>query len=93
MTAIQVAALVLVALGGTAVVFTPEPLRQTIVLGVYGVALTALFFSFQAPDVALSELTVSALGLPLIVLAALRKLREQEKRAAAAEEDDEGGGS
>jgi uncharacterized MnhB-related membrane protein len=57
------------------------------------VALTALFFSFQAPDVALSELTVSALGLPLIVLAALRKLREQEKRAAAAEEDDEGGGS
>jgi uncharacterized MnhB-related membrane protein len=92
-TAIQVVALALVALGGTAVVFTPEPLRQTIVLGVYGVTLTALFFSFQAPDVALSELTVSSLGLPLIVLAALRKLREQEKQAAAAEEDDEGGDS
>lgn len=90
MTAVQIAALVLVALGGTAVVFTPEPLRQTIVLGVYGVALTALFFSFQAPDVALSELVISGVGLPLIVLAALRKLREQESRAAAAEDDEDG---
>jgi energy-converting hydrogenase B subunit D len=86
-TAVQIASLALVALGGTAVVITPEPLRQTIVLGVYGVALTAMFFSFQAPDVALSELVVSAVGLPLIVLAALRKLREQEKQAEAAEEE------
>jgi uncharacterized MnhB-related membrane protein len=88
-TALQVAALVLVALGGTAVVFTPEPLRQTIVLGIYGIALTAMFFSFQAPDVALSELVISSVGLPLIVLAALRKLREQEEQAAAGSQDEE----
>ena len=86
MTALQIACLVLVAVAGTAVVVTPEPLRQAIVLGVYGFALTAMFFSLQAPDVALSEIVVSGLGLPLIVLAALRKLRQQ---ARAHDEDRE----
>lgn len=78
MSAVQVAALVLVALAGTAVVFTRPPLRQTLVLAIYGMTLTALFFTFQAPDVALSEIVVSAAGLPLIILAALRKLADQE---------------
>jgi uncharacterized MnhB-related membrane protein len=59
-------------------VFTPEPLRQTMVLGFYGMALTLLFFVFQAPDVALSEIVVTGIGLPLIILAALRKIRQQE---------------
>jgi energy-converting hydrogenase B subunit D len=71
---------VAVVLGGTAVVFTPEALRQTMVLGIYGVALTFLFFVFQAPDVALSEIVVTGLGLPLIILAALRKIRQQDDR-------------
>jgi energy-converting hydrogenase B subunit D len=79
-TAIQVVALLVVAAGGTAVVLTPEALRQTLVLGIYGLALTILFFVFQAPDVALSEIVVSAVGLPVIVLAALRKVREQDRR-------------
>jgi uncharacterized MnhB-related membrane protein len=77
-TALQIIALVLVAVGGGAVVFTPEPLRQTMVLGIYGIALTLLFFVFQAPDVALSEIVVTGIGLPLIILAALRKIRQQE---------------
>jgi energy-converting hydrogenase B subunit D len=88
LTALQIAALVVVALAGTAVVFTGEPLRQALVLGVYGLSLTALFFVVQAPDVGLSEIVVSSLGLPLIVLAALRKIRHHDERAAA-EEDDE----
>ena len=78
MTALEIATLVLVAVAGTSVVLTPEPLRQALVLGFYGFALTAMFFSFQAPDVALSEIVVSGVGLPLIILAALRKLRQQE---------------
>jgi uncharacterized MnhB-related membrane protein len=78
-TALQITTLVLVALGGTAVVLTPEPLRQALVLGIYGFALTAMFFSFEAPDVALSEIVVSGVGLPVIVLAALRKIRQQER--------------
>jgi uncharacterized MnhB-related membrane protein len=87
-TALQFAALILVALAGTSVVITPEPLRQALVLGVYGLALTALFFTLQAPDVALSEIVVSGLALPLIVLAALRKIREQEAEAEQAEDEE-----
>jgi energy-converting hydrogenase B subunit D len=79
-TALQIIALVLVAFGGAAVVLTPEPLRQTMVLGIYGLSLTLLFFVFQAPDVALSEIVITGIGLPLIVLAALRKIRQQEAR-------------
>jgi energy-converting hydrogenase B subunit D len=85
MSALQAVALILVAILGTAVVVTPEALRQVMMLGIYGLALTLLFFVFQAPDVALSELVVSAVGLPVIVIAALRKIRAQE---GAGEEDD-----
>ena len=80
MSALQIAALIVVAVAGTAVVFTPEVLRQAIMLGIYGLTLTVLFFVFQAPDVALSEIVVSGIGLPLIVLAALRKIREEDHR-------------
>ena len=80
MTVLQIVGLVAVMLGGTAVVLTAEPLRQTMVLGVFGFALTFLFFTFQAPDVALSEIVISGIGLPLIVLAALRRIRRQEQR-------------
>jgi uncharacterized MnhB-related membrane protein len=78
-TAIQVAALLLVAVTATAVVLTPEALRQALVLGIFGLTLTLLFFTFQAPDVALSEIVISTVGLPLIILLALRKIREQER--------------
>ncbi len=88
MTVLQIIALALVAVGGTAVVMTAEPLRQTMVLGIYGIGLTFLFFVFQAPDVALSEIVVSGIGLPVIILAALRKIRQHERRR----EDEKDGG-
>lgn len=78
MSVLQIAALAAVAIGGGAVVVAREPLRQALVLGVYGLCLTGLFFVFQAPDVALSEIVVSTVGLPVMVLLALRKVREQE---------------
>ena len=80
MNALQTAALAFVVVAGTGIVLTPEPLRQALVLCVFGFALTILFFVFQAPDVALSELVVSGVGLPVIILAALRKIRQQEER-------------
>jgi uncharacterized MnhB-related membrane protein len=86
LTVLQVAALAAVAIGGTAVVLAPDPLRQTLVLGVFGLTLTILFFVFQAPDVALSEIVVSTVGLPLMVLLALRKVHEQQREH---EEQDE----
>jgi energy-converting hydrogenase B subunit D len=87
-TGVQLAALILVAITGTAVVLTPEALRQAIVLGIFGLSLTVLFFTFQAPDVALSEIVVSTVGLPLIILLALRRIREQER--SRAQEEGEG---
>jgi energy-converting hydrogenase B subunit D len=76
---LQLAALIVVTIAGTAVVLVPEPLRQALTLGIYGFALTLLFFTFQAPDVALSEIVVSAIGLPVIILAALRRISQQEQ--------------
>lgn len=78
MSALQVGALVLVAVGAPVVVLVRDPLRQALCFGVFGTALAILFFVFQAPDVALSQIVVSAIGLPVIVILALVKLREEE---------------
>ena len=67
----QAVAFVLVAAGGTVVVFTREPRRQVLVLAVYGMLLSILFMALQAPDVALSELAVGTAALPLMLLVTL----------------------
>ena len=79
MSALQVTVLVLVALGATAVVLIREHVRQVLVLSVYGVLLAVLFLVFQAPDVTLSELTVGAVALPIVLLLALAKIRKREE--------------
>jgi energy-converting hydrogenase B subunit D len=84
---LQSAALITVAVAGAAVVLAPDPLRQTLVLGVYGLALTMLFFVLQAPDVALSEIVVSTVGLPVMILLALRRVRRQEHERRRRDED------
>jgi uncharacterized MnhB-related membrane protein len=76
-TVLQICVLAIVCVCGTAVAVVPSPLRQTLLLSVYGFALTVLFFVFQAPDVALSELVVGGVALPLTILAALRRLADQ----------------
>jgi energy-converting hydrogenase B subunit D len=77
---LQVVALGLVAIVGTAVVLARDPLRQAMVVGVYGFLLAVLFFIFQAPDVALSEIVVSTVALPIMILLALAKIRQHERR-------------
>ncbi len=77
MDALQVTALVLVAAGATVVVRTRDRIRLVLVLSVYGMLLAILFFVFQAPDVTLSELTVGAVALPLILLLAIAKVRKR----------------
>jgi energy-converting hydrogenase B subunit D len=79
MTMLQIAALAAVAIAGGGVVAATDPLRQTLVLGIFGLSLTMLFFVFQAPDVALSEIVVSTVGLPVMILLALRKVNQQER--------------
>jgi energy-converting hydrogenase B subunit D len=68
MTPIIAIAVVLAAVSGTFVVFTNEPRKQAISLAMFGLLLTVLFLALQAPDVALSELGINALIVPLLIL-------------------------
>jgi energy-converting hydrogenase B subunit D len=79
MNGLQITILVLVAAGATAVVLIRRPVHQVLVLSVYGVLLAVLFLAFQAPDVTLSELTVGAVVLPIILLLTLAKVRKREE--------------
>jgi uncharacterized MnhB-related membrane protein len=72
--------LVFIALSAPGVVLTRDPLKQCIAVSFYGLLLAMLFFIFQAPDVALSQITVGAVMLPAIVLLALVKMRHANAR-------------
>ena len=82
MSVLEAIALVAVAGGGTAVVLTRDPMRQVIVTGFFGLLLAVLFFIFQAPDVALSQIVVGGVALPVMVLLTLAKLRERARDRA-----------
>jgi energy-converting hydrogenase B subunit D len=77
--ALQVTVLAGVAAGATVVVRTRTRVRQVLALSVYGMLLAILFLVFQAPDVTLSELTVGAVALPVILLLAIAKVRKREQ--------------
>jgi energy-converting hydrogenase B subunit D len=80
MTPLQVFILLFVAAGGTAVVLTRDPTAQAIVVSFYGFLLTIMFFVFQAPDVALSQIVVGAVALPLMILLALARIKKQQRK-------------
>ncbi|HET9183911.1 MAG TPA: DUF4040 domain-containing protein [Candidatus Angelobacter sp.] len=80
MIVLQAAILIFVAVAGTAVVFTRNPLNQVIGLTFYGLLMTLMFFIFQAPDVAFSQIVIGAVVLPLMVLLTLAKLKVKEQR-------------
>ena len=84
MTVAQFVALAAVAVGGTLTVLVRDPVRQAMVASIFGLALAVLFFLFQAPDVALSQIVVASIVVPLMVLLALAKLRRDDE-----EPDDE----
>lgn len=79
MNVLQVIVLLLVAAGATAVVLVRRQVHQVLVLSVYGVLLAVLFLTFQAPDVALSALTIGAVVLPIVLLLTLAKTRKREE--------------
>jgi energy-converting hydrogenase B subunit D len=74
-TVLLAAALTLVAVAATVVVFTDDPARQAVVLSVYGLLLAVLFVLVQAPDVALSQIGVGTAIVPLMVLLTVQKTR------------------
>jgi energy-converting hydrogenase B subunit D len=78
---LQVVAFALVALGAPVVVLNRDPLRQAIVNSVYGVSLVCLFVVLEAPDPALSMLVVSGIAYPLVILAAVARVRGERRRS------------
>jgi uncharacterized MnhB-related membrane protein len=83
---LEVTVFLLVAAAGTAVVLTRNPVNQAIVASFYGLVLGIMFLVYQAPDVALSQITVGAVALPLMILLALAKVRAL--RGGNGEDDD-----
>lgn len=79
MPALIVIILVFVGLAAPGVVLTREPLKQCMAVSFYGLVFAVLFFIFQAPDVALSQITIGAVILPSIILLALVKMRRQNQ--------------
>lgn len=77
MNALLALLLTLVGAIATAAVLVREPVRQAILVGILGLLLALLFFAVQAPDVALSQLVVGGAAVPIMLLLAIAKVREQ----------------
>jgi energy-converting hydrogenase B subunit D len=75
MTWFGAALMLLVAVSGLGVVLTRDVTAQVISLGFYGLLMALVFFYFQAPDVALSQITVGAVALPLMVMLAISRMQ------------------
>jgi energy-converting hydrogenase B subunit D len=67
--------LLLLAITGFVVVRTQNVTEQVIALSFYGLVTALMFFYFQAPDVALSQITVGAVALPLMIMLALSRMK------------------
>ena len=76
------ALLLLIAVTGFMVVRTRDVTEQILALSFYGLLLAIMFFFFQAPDVALSQIVVGAVALPLMVMLAIARMRHREKLKA-----------
>jgi energy-converting hydrogenase B subunit D len=83
MSALHAVALVVVAITATATVLVRDPPRQIVVAGFFGLALAVLFFVFGAPDVALSQIGVATVAVPVMALLTLARMARRE------EEEDE----
>jgi energy-converting hydrogenase B subunit D len=78
--ALPAAALALVVFMATAVVLTRDPARQAVALSAYGITLGLLFVVLQAPDVAMSQIGVGTVIVPLVVVLAIHAVRRHGRR-------------
>ncbi|WP_030017531.1 DUF4040 domain-containing protein [Streptomyces monomycini] len=88
-----VLALALVAAAATAAVLARDPVRQSTVLALLGLALALLFAILQAPDVALSQLAVGSVLTPLMLLLSVRKVRRKGRADGRADDREQETGS
>ena len=78
MSALHTVALLVVAATGTATVLVREPPRQLVVAGFFGLALAVLFMVLGAPDVALSQIGVATVAVPVMGLLTLARMARHE---------------
>ena len=78
MTILGAGLLALIAIGAFVIVRTEDVTHQLLGLSFYGLLFGLLFFVFQAPDVALSQITVGAIALPLLIMLAITRMRHRE---------------
>ena len=78
MIPLQSVAIGLVAVGALAVVLTRDLVRLAMISSLYALTLVVLFLVLQAPDVALSELAVGAIGFPLVIAVAVIMQRDEK---------------
>lgn len=71
--------LVLIAASGWLVVRTRDVTSQVLSLSFYGLLLAIMFFIYQAPDVALSQIVVGTVALPLMVMLAIARMKNHAK--------------
>ena len=81
----QIGVFLLVAVSALGVVRTRDPLAQSVAVSFYGLVLALLFFLHQAPDVALSQIVVGAVALPLLIVLALAKIHRQDEERKSEE--------
>jgi energy-converting hydrogenase B subunit D len=67
-TVVQAVALTLAAVLGLSTVLVRDPLRQVMVYSLFGLALVLAFAALMAPDVAIAEVAVSSIGVPVVLL-------------------------
>ncbi|MGB6134090.1 MAG: DUF4040 domain-containing protein [Acidobacteriaceae bacterium] len=70
--------LALIAVSAFIIVRTDDVTNQLMALGFYGLLFALMFFVFQAPDVALSQITVGAIALPLMIMLAITRMKHRE---------------
>ncbi|MGA8531704.1 MAG: hydrogenase subunit MbhD domain-containing protein [Acidobacteriaceae bacterium] len=77
MMILGVGLLALISISALVIVRTDNVTNQILALGFYGLLFALLFFLFQAPDVALSQITVGAIALPLMVMLAITRMKHR----------------
>jgi uncharacterized MnhB-related membrane protein len=77
MNVVVAVAMTVVGVFGLIVVLVRDPLRQTVVLGVFAMSMIVLFTVLQAPDVVLSAVVVGMFAFPMMVVLAIAKTRDR----------------
>jgi len=70
---------ILAALAAIAVVATRRPALQVFVFSFLGLVEALLFLALRAPDVALAQLAVGSVILPLMILVTLARMNRSQR--------------